>query len=157
MPFYESFDEFKTRMDCDCEFLQDRWLFRNGATSDGHGYHIEPPTHNPPQLKKLKREFLNFRLKKATDAFNDMQNYVAEQSHAHVLCQSAMSPRKDSVDILKRLQGRVLRLRESIKALDTDETTDSPEQIHQRVREQLEQEKRQHMSHLVSEASQISI
>ena len=155
MPYFESFSEFQNRMTSDHEFIGGRQLFRNGAQSDGN-VHIDPPT-DPVALGKLKREFLTHRLKRATAEFNDMKTYISEQAAMRLRYSNAMPPRADSVEILKRLQGRIFRLRESLQEIAEDPTTESQALIRERIMAQLELEQKQRVQQLVSEASLISI
>ena len=155
MPYFESFDEFKNRMTVDHDFIGGRQLFRNGAQSDGY-VHIEPPT-DPVQLGKLKREFLTHRLNKATAEFNDMKTYISEQAAMRLRYSNAVPPRADSVEILKRLQGRIFRLRESLQEIAADQTTESYALIRERINAEMELEHKQRVQQLVTEASLISI
>ena len=156
MPFYESFDEFKSRMESDCEFIRNRYLFRNGAQSNGDFAHIEPPA-NPSELAKLKKEFLKFRLDLAEAEFNDMKTYVEEQAAMKMRYRNAVPPRSDSVEILKRIQGRIFRLRESLQAIKSDPEAESPEQARRRINDEMDEKERQRVLAIKLEASQVSI
>ncbi|HQZ65474.1 MAG TPA: hypothetical protein PLY87_10385 [Planctomycetaceae bacterium] len=155
MPFYESFDEFRTRMGCDHEHIGNRYLFRNAAQSDGELRHTEPPA-DPTARGKLNREFLTHRLKTTTAEFNDMKTYVAEQAALRLRYHNVPGPRENSVEILKRLQGRIYRLREAIQQIEAD-SPPSPEDSQEKVRQEIEMEMRARVSQLALEASQISI
>lgn len=155
MPFYESFDEFCSRTVADHDFIGGRHLFRNGAQSDGR-VHIDPPT-DPIALARLRREFLTHRLNKVTKEFSDMQTYVSEQAAMKLRYRNAVPPRADSVEILKRLQARVIRLRDALKEIESDPATESPEDIRRRFNADMDREQQQRVQQLATEASQISI
>ena len=155
MPYYESFTEFENRMTADHDFIGGRHLFRNGAQSDGN-VHIDPPT-DPVALAKLKREFVTHRLDRTTKEFNDMKTYISEQATMRLRYPNAVPPRADSVEILKRLQGRIFRLRESLQEIATDPTTESTSMIRERIHAEMDLEQKQRVQQLVSEASLITI
>ena len=156
MPFHESFDEFKVRMESDCEFIRSRYLFRNAAQSNGDNVHIEPPT-DPVELAKLKKEFLQFRLEHAIKEFNAMKTYVEEQAAMRLRYRNAVPPSSDSVEILKRIQGRIFRLRASIEAIADDPESESLEEKRRRISDELEQKERQRIQQIKMDAAQISI
>lgn len=155
MPFFESFDEFCSRTAADQAFIGGRHLFRNGAQSDGH-LHLDPPT-DPVVLGKLKREFLTHRLNRVTQEFNDMQTYVSEQAAMRLRYRNAVPPRADAVEILKRLQARIFRLRESLQEIESDPATESPDAIRQRINADMNREQELRVRQLAIEASEVSI
>ena len=140
---------------CDCYEIHGRILFRNGAQSNQFN-HMDPPT-DPVELGKLKREFLDHCLKKATDEFRDMQKYVAEQGTLRLHTTGVPTPRMDAIEILKGMQSEVLSLRAQLAELAADPNTESPEQKMRKINERMEAELKQKVSSLMSEASKITI
>lgn len=88
----EEFDDFKQRMartNIDPEHLfrkpmmvQHRWLFWNGARSDGNERHIEPPDEEI-ELLKLRVEYVEALLDKAVLRYRTLRHNVAEQAEYH--------------------------------------------------------------------------
>lgn len=86
-----------------------------------------------------------------------MKTYVDEQATMRLRYPNAVPPREDAVDILRRLQGRIFRLRASIAAIATAQESESPEKVQRRIFAELEQKERERVKQIMTEASQIFI
>ena len=115
--FVETFQEFKMRMGCECVAVKGRYLFRNGAQSDGELSHRDPPGELFARLK-LEREFLQFNLDRKTKEFNTLKAEALEQSSLHRRYSNLPSPSPQAPDALRRIQKVVFELRSEIRAID---------------------------------------
>lgn len=81
MPYVENLNEFARRQRCKPLFVNARWLFPNGAQSDGV-YHYEPPTDRV-ELTKLRAEFEQARLDELIADYRQIYTNVKRQLEFH--------------------------------------------------------------------------
>ena len=82
MPQIEDYSEFCVRMGCPNRWVKNRWLFKNGAQSDGH-YRLTEPPDDKSDLAKLKHEFIVAEITHYEERYRDVQKNVAIQSDYH--------------------------------------------------------------------------
>ena len=127
MPFIESFDEFAQRMGCEYEWVENRYLFANGAESTGElGQHAEPPDYKWDRLL-LRREFLQFRLDREIRRWHEFQQACLAQASAYRQSGGNVPPPPhDADEQLERGRERIEALTEQIEVLNK-QYKDSPE------------------------------
>jgi len=81
MPYIESIEEFAARQRCSPLAIRDRYLFPNGAQSDGHN-HFEPP-NDPAALATLRHEYLTAKLRLKVKRYNADRTAISEQARYH--------------------------------------------------------------------------
>ena len=83
MPHIEDHNEFTTRMACPNRWCKNRWLFKNGAQSDGH-YRLTEPPEDKSDLAKLKHEFILAEITHYKERYSEVQKNVGIQSEYHM-------------------------------------------------------------------------
>lgn len=120
MPFIESFSEFRARMGCPAIYTNDRYLFENGAQSDGHDRglhsHREPPD-DKFSLLSLQAEYLRADLKKWETKFNQLLQYVERQTEYHEW-NAGPAPEPEALEELARLKAETKRRRTKLAAAE---------------------------------------
>lgn len=116
MPYIESYDEFQARMNCPFVTTGGRYLFANGAQSNGTD-HLEPPA-DPLELLPLEIEYLAARLKTEERQFNECKRYIITQAQYYAL-NAGPAPAEEAFTDLERFQKNVLATREEIEDKQT--------------------------------------
>jgi hypothetical protein len=115
MPFVETFADFKKRqMNSPWVTTENCILFQNGARSDGHYVHKDPPVDDPVAMLNLDIEFLTVRLTQDEQAFGRLKAYCLTQSEFHAVGAGGPADPRALVE-LEKLQERILSLREEKK------------------------------------------
>jgi hypothetical protein len=120
----ETLGEFRERMDCDYLIVKNRYLFRNGAQSDGH-MHMEPPSDDNSRLL-LQREFLQFKLDGLVRHFIDIKQDALNQAGLSYKYKNLPTPDANAPKVLKHLQGIIYRIREKLVVIDNQLGRSSP-------------------------------
>src|SRR5262245_3771584 len=79
--YVETFQEFVQRRGCQPLQLRNRWLFPDGAQSNGSD-HLDPPA-DPDQRAKLQHEFASSKLEMLTARYSHIRTTIAEQARWH--------------------------------------------------------------------------
>ena len=126
MPQIENHSEFSIRMACPDRWVKNRWLFKNGAQSDGH-YRLTEPPEDPSDLAKLKLEFVTSEIAHYKYEHSELVKYVGIQSEYHM---RAAGPSPDTTmpgwedhlnEIVMKvsvLKGQATKLKKQIKVND---------------------------------------
>ena len=91
MPYIESLQEFRERQCCTPMLLRDRYLFPNGAQSDGGYSHIEPPS-DPTALARLQHEYTTAKLAQVIKRYNQDREAIATQAQYHAMGAGPLPP-----------------------------------------------------------------
>lgn len=83
MPHIEDFAEFSIRMACPVRWAESRWVFKNGAQSDGH-YGQSLPPEDKSDLTKLKHEIVTAEINYYRNRYSEVQKHVGIQSEYHM-------------------------------------------------------------------------
>ena len=133
----ESFNEFAARHGSYVNTLSrgmrvdngDRFIFQDGATSDGERKHTEPPEDEVQRLG-LVRRFWKTKLDQEVREFTSFKNTCLQQASAARKYANLPGPPEDAADQLKRGQTRIAAIQTRLKQLDKelDEATGASEQ-----------------------------
>jgi len=119
MPYVENLEEFDQRMGCEKVYLpnQNRWIYSNGAQSDGN-WHQEPPT-DPRRLHALKIDFLNAKLRKVRGKYRQDRTAIAAQIEFYD-SGAGPAPSKGWEDHLKKLRREIHELESELNRIRFD-------------------------------------
>lgn len=114
--YIETFAEFKERMGCECFYVKQRYLFRNGGQSNGT-LHLDPPADENSCLS-LQREFLQFKHDSLVKQFNSIKQDAMNQASLSYKYKNLPTPDANAPKLLKHLQGIITRIRAKLAAID---------------------------------------
>lgn len=140
MPFIESFEEFRQRQSCEFIVTNSRYLFANGAQSNGQTYHGDPPT-DPQALLSLRLEYLTAMLKREEGRFNRTQSYIISQGEIHAANAGPPVDPQAFVE-LEMFQKNVLGLREQLRANRAELAEQRGPSLHQEHQRRLAEQQR---------------
>lgn len=138
MPFVESLNEFKLRMNCPCVWSKDRYLFENGGEWDEpNGRWWDPPT-DKWELLKLKQEYYTVVLRREREEYVHFLNSVTEQLAWCKRFPNLPPPSGDAPAQLRAGEERMRVLAEKLREINA-ELSQSPEAQRERQRKADEQ------------------
>ena len=149
----ELFDEFCNRMGCDYIKLHRNtdgplprevrngttYLFENGAVSDGHHKHQEPPTDRWQCLER-RRYYWQTKLDDETKAFNQFKNAALDSV---TLARNYVNQEANATaaEQLRAGKARIESIRKSLQPI-LDELEESPQAVQRRRDEEASQKRR---------------
>jgi hypothetical protein len=138
-----------------------RWVFADGAQLIDRGYPLDPEGHEPPEdeiaLAKLRREYLQLRLKVEVDAFNTFRSKCYEQLlYAKRWPSYGGAPGPDDIEQLKAGKKRIEALRNQLQEVE-ERLSQTPEAARQREREQDAAEEAEHLADIGNQIAAIQI
>jgi hypothetical protein len=156
MPLLENFSEFCERMNCEYIVGKKRFMFRNGARSDGHIVHEDPPEDEFERLAR-EREFLQTKLDRKIADFNEIQTQALDMAlNRQRFGTSVPGPHPNTPHVLRRIQGIVFRLRDKIAAIDKQLNT-QPVNKHLSFQDQIRAEQIQDAQRISAEVQKVRI
>lgn len=79
-----SVGEFAKKQGCKPVWVLDRWIFPNGAQSDGKNNHMDPP-EDPIAVLQLRRLYTRAKLEATIEHYNNDRNAINTQAYYHQL------------------------------------------------------------------------
>ncbi|MEZ6119023.1 MAG: hypothetical protein R3C28_20980 [Pirellulaceae bacterium] len=152
MPFVESLDEFRERMNCPYIQGGGGYLFENGAFSDSY-MHYDPPENEFDCLLR-RRKYYVAQLERHIAWFNAAKKSAFDA--AQMTSRNVPTITEQHIEELERLRTNVLSLREKVSEFD-EVLAESPQALSQRQREAEEAERLARIAELRDRANQINI
>ncbi len=115
MPFFEDIHEFTARQGSKPLFVGNRYLFPNGAQSDGMGNHCDPPD-DPGELAQLRFEFVRAKLENAKKRYRDDYTNIKESAEFHKMG-AGPGPAPGWESYLKRAAQHIQRLETQLQQI----------------------------------------
>ena len=125
----ESFNEFAARHGSYVNTLSrgmrvdtgSRFVFADGATSDGERRHTEPP-EEPVARLRIVRLYWATKLKAETQDFENFRNSVVNQANLARRYANLAMPPEDAADQLKRGQVRIAAIKARLSQIENEIT-----------------------------------
>lgn len=157
MVLIEDFEEFSAKHGGDpVRFQGNWWLFPDGASCDDNFAIRRQPPHDSAERIKLRREYVEAKLKLAERDFRDLKNEALEQAQLAITNSNLPAPPNGVPKELNRRKEIVQTLREQLAGIE-EEYAQTPEAQRRRQREAELQERRTAIVGLMSEIETIEI
>ena len=150
-----TFDEFARNQDCERIWLHERYLFSNGAESDGNRMHNDPPDDEFDKLY-LQQEFVSYKLEKETSAFNEFKNDCLNRASMAQRYANLPGPTDDATEQLLAGRVRIFKLRKELKAIE-ERLTESPEYKQAEKRRAVATAQRSDQTEMLQKISDVTI